>query len=153
MLRFNNAPTKGYEKDVGSKTTIRILNSQVVTKPQFQFLSSPLYKRLKLLMWDPSNYTSSVNEVSLHTSSRTAILSIILKSLLLDRLYDVPPFVRHSGSRTPNTTSRRTTCRSERPIRGRTFTSFIRSTCGAYGTTYKITPQLISDAILRRPGF
>jgi len=63
VLRFNNAPTKGYEKDVGSKTTIRILNSQVVSKPQFQFLSSPLYKRLKLLMWDPSNYTTSLDEV------------------------------------------------------------------------------------------
>lgn len=29
VLRFNNAPTKGHEKDVGSKTTIRVVNSQV----------------------------------------------------------------------------------------------------------------------------
>lgn len=31
VLRFNAAPTTGYENDVGSKTTIRLVNSQVNT--------------------------------------------------------------------------------------------------------------------------
>ena len=28
-MRFNHAPTRGYEVDVGSKTSIRVVNSQV----------------------------------------------------------------------------------------------------------------------------
>lgn len=32
VLRFNAAPTEGYERDVGNKTTIRIINSQVKCK-------------------------------------------------------------------------------------------------------------------------
>ena len=39
--RFNNAPTGGeHMKDVGRKTSIRVVNSQVVAKPQFKFLES-----------------------------------------------------------------------------------------------------------------
>ena len=29
VLRFNSAPTEGYDRDVGNKTTLRIINSQV----------------------------------------------------------------------------------------------------------------------------
>lgn len=41
VLRFNTAPTEGYERDVGNKTTIRIINSQVSRHP-----TSPLSLRL-----------------------------------------------------------------------------------------------------------
>ena len=36
VIRFNNAPTASYEQDVGVKTSLRIVNSQVVGKPEFR---------------------------------------------------------------------------------------------------------------------
>lgn len=63
VLRFNSAPTEGFEEDVGSKTTIRFLNSQVVSKPEFDFLNSPLYQNITLIVWDPSKYHGSLEEV------------------------------------------------------------------------------------------
>lgn len=62
VLRFNHAPTRGFERDVGRKTTVRVLNSQVVTRQEFKFLSSPLYKNITLVLWDPSNYSASLDE-------------------------------------------------------------------------------------------
>ncbi|XP_017777225.1 PREDICTED: beta-galactoside alpha-2,6-sialyltransferase 1 [Nicrophorus vespilloides] len=62
VLRFNHAPTVGFEKDVGSKTTVRILNSQVVSKSEFKFLEDNLYRNITLLAWDPSNYTSTLED-------------------------------------------------------------------------------------------
>ncbi|XP_014271557.1 beta-galactoside alpha-2,6-sialyltransferase 1 isoform X1 [Halyomorpha halys] len=62
VLRFNHAPTKGFEDDVGKKTTIRILNSQVVSRAQFQFLKSDMYSGIKILVWDPCNYTSTLEQ-------------------------------------------------------------------------------------------
>lgn len=56
VLRFNSAPTEGFEDDVGTKTTIRILNSQVVSKPEFDFFQSSLYKNITMIAWDPSKY-------------------------------------------------------------------------------------------------
>jgi hypothetical protein len=63
VLRFNHAPTIGYEADVGTKTTLRIVNSQVASKPSFSFMTSPLYQNVILLAWDPSNYSSTLEQV------------------------------------------------------------------------------------------
>ncbi|XP_065148995.1 beta-galactoside alpha-2,6-sialyltransferase 2 [Paramisgurnus dabryanus] len=57
VLRFNTAPTEGYERDVGNKTTIRIINSQIVANPMHEFNTSSLYKNVTLLAWDPAPYT------------------------------------------------------------------------------------------------
>ncbi|XP_025016649.1 beta-galactoside alpha-2,6-sialyltransferase 2-like [Tetranychus urticae] len=55
IIRFNDAPTVGYEVDVGKKTSIRILNSQVVSRRSFN-LSDPLYSSAVNLVWDPSSF-------------------------------------------------------------------------------------------------
>ncbi|KAJ3654917.1 hypothetical protein Zmor_014069 [Zophobas morio] len=62
VLRFNHAPTKGFEEDVGRKTTVRLLNSQVVTRKEFNFLESDIYKNVTIVAWDPSNYKASLDE-------------------------------------------------------------------------------------------
>ncbi|XP_030199439.1 beta-galactoside alpha-2,6-sialyltransferase 2 [Gadus morhua] len=61
VLRFNAAPTEGFEKDVGNKTTIRIINSQILANPKHQFESSSLYKNVTLVAWDPAPYTINLH--------------------------------------------------------------------------------------------
>ncbi|XP_051797736.1 beta-galactoside alpha-2,6-sialyltransferase 2-like [Acanthochromis polyacanthus] len=60
VLRFNSAPTRGFERDVGNKTTLRIINSQIVSRPEHQFSSSPLYRDVALLLWDPAPYSANL---------------------------------------------------------------------------------------------
>jgi len=68
VIRFNAAPTEGFETDVGAKTSLRIINSQVVSDPSFKFLDeshlSPvqLFSKSPVLVWDPSGYNSSLDE-------------------------------------------------------------------------------------------
>ncbi|XP_054691176.1 beta-galactoside alpha-2,6-sialyltransferase 1 isoform X2 [Grus americana] len=40
VLRFNGAPIKGFQEDVGQKTTIRLVNSQWYRKPDYNFFES-----------------------------------------------------------------------------------------------------------------
>ena len=45
VFRFNDAPTTGFEDDVGSKTTFRFVNSKVVAWDQFNFVTNPIYRQ------------------------------------------------------------------------------------------------------------
>ncbi|RXN24884.1 beta-galactoside alpha-2,6-sialyltransferase 2-like protein [Labeo rohita] len=56
VLRFNAAPSEGYEQDVGNKTTIRIINSQILANPEHKFNRSLLFKNITLVAWDPAPY-------------------------------------------------------------------------------------------------
>uniref|UniRef100_A0A8C5Q866 Beta-galactoside alpha-2,6-sialyltransferase 1 n=1 Tax=Leptobrachium leishanense TaxID=445787 RepID=A0A8C5Q866_9ANUR len=62
VIRFNAAPTKGFEADVGSKTTFRLMNSQVVTKKEHNFLKNPMYRTGTIIMWDPSIYKGNLSQ-------------------------------------------------------------------------------------------
>ncbi|XP_030637617.1 beta-galactoside alpha-2,6-sialyltransferase 2b [Chanos chanos] len=60
VVRFNAAPTESYERDVGRKTTIRIMNSQILTDARHNFSDSPLYRNVSLVAWDPAPYTADL---------------------------------------------------------------------------------------------
>ncbi|XP_062289285.1 LOW QUALITY PROTEIN: beta-galactoside alpha-2,6-sialyltransferase 1 [Scomber scombrus] len=62
VLRFNAAPTVGYENDVGSKTTIRLINSQVMASDDHRFLSSSLYSSGALVAWDPAPFSADLTQ-------------------------------------------------------------------------------------------
>ncbi|XP_029795519.1 beta-galactoside alpha-2,6-sialyltransferase 1 isoform X1 [Suricata suricatta] len=59
VLRFNAAPTANFQQDVGTKTTLRLMNSQLVTTDG-RFLKDSLYNEGILIVWDPSVYHSDI---------------------------------------------------------------------------------------------
>ncbi|XP_061580610.1 beta-galactoside alpha-2,6-sialyltransferase 2 [Cololabis saira] len=62
VLRFNAAPTDGYERDVGNKTSIRIINSQILANPRHRFNTSSIYKNVTLVAWDPAPYAVDLHK-------------------------------------------------------------------------------------------
>ncbi|XP_004713469.1 beta-galactoside alpha-2,6-sialyltransferase 1 [Echinops telfairi] len=59
VLRFNAAPTANFQQDVGTKTTIRLVNSQLVTTAG-RFLKDSFYNEGIMIMWDPAIYHSDI---------------------------------------------------------------------------------------------
>ncbi|XP_058412122.1 beta-galactoside alpha-2,6-sialyltransferase 1 [Diceros bicornis minor] len=59
VMRFNGAPTANFQQDVGTKTTIRLMNSQFVTKDR-RFFKDDLYNEGILIVWDPSLYHADI---------------------------------------------------------------------------------------------
>ncbi|KAG7487393.1 hypothetical protein MATL_G00022940 [Megalops atlanticus] len=55
ILRLNTAPTDGYSVDVGNRTTIRIINTQVMMSAAF--LTDPLYSTGALIVRHPVPYS------------------------------------------------------------------------------------------------
>ncbi|XP_055610589.1 beta-galactoside alpha-2,6-sialyltransferase 2 [Uranotaenia lowii] len=62
VMRFNHAPTTGFSEDVGSKTTIRVVNSQVVSKPEFKLLTAKIFHNISIAAWDPGKFGQSLDE-------------------------------------------------------------------------------------------
>lgn len=62
VLRLNAAPIQGYHMDVGTKTTIRIVNSQVLANPEHRFGKNSLYKNITLVAWDPAPYSADLKK-------------------------------------------------------------------------------------------
>ncbi|XP_062981032.1 beta-galactoside alpha-2,6-sialyltransferase 1-like [Elgaria multicarinata webbii] len=62
VLRFNGAPTAGYEVDVGTKTTLRLVNSQLMASPEQHFLDGQLYAQGTLVAWDPAPFPGDLQE-------------------------------------------------------------------------------------------
>ncbi|XP_002742097.1 beta-galactoside alpha-2,6-sialyltransferase 2-like [Saccoglossus kowalevskii] len=55
VMRFNNAPTVGFERDVGNKTTMRVINLDIMLLPDFY--SNYIFNNVSLVAWYQAPYT------------------------------------------------------------------------------------------------
>ncbi|XP_071607817.1 beta-galactoside alpha-2,6-sialyltransferase 1 isoform X2 [Heliangelus exortis] len=99
VLRFNKAPIKGFEEDVGEKTTVRLVNSQWYRKPDYNFFESykayrsihpeqPFYilnPKMQWQLWDILQENSP--EYIQPNPPSSGMLGIILMMTLCDEVH------------------------------------------------------------------
>ena len=85
VLRFNDAPTEGHVEDVGKKTTIRIVNSQVTTSNLFFYsVAAQMYEFS--YTENPPNCVGGIRELFICLVIASLLLALLLntsRSLLL----------------------------------------------------------------------
>ncbi|XP_037543716.1 beta-galactoside alpha-2,6-sialyltransferase 1-like [Nematolebias whitei] len=87
VIRFNKAPTIGFEEDVGSKRTVHLFNSKVMAKSKYKFLSSSLFNSGVLVAWDPAPFSSNLTQWYNHTE-----YPIFLQYQKYKKLHSKQPF-------------------------------------------------------------
>ncbi|XP_006817720.1 beta-galactoside alpha-2,6-sialyltransferase 1-like [Saccoglossus kowalevskii] len=60
VLRFNDAPTEGFEENVGRKTTIRLMNTLIFEEERFGFETKDIFRNITLLVWKSGPYNGNL---------------------------------------------------------------------------------------------
>ncbi|XP_077988203.1 beta-galactoside alpha-2,6-sialyltransferase 1-like [Glandiceps talaboti] len=60
VLRFNDAPTQGFEEDVGTKTTVRLINTKVFSDERFGFKKLDIFRNVTLAIWKSGPYNGNL---------------------------------------------------------------------------------------------
>ncbi|XP_074860850.1 beta-galactoside alpha-2,6-sialyltransferase 1 isoform X3 [Carettochelys insculpta] len=110
VLRFNEAPTRGFQDDVGEKTTIRLVNSQWYRRPDYSFFENyktyrkrhpdqPFYilnPRMQWALWDVIQ-ENSLEDIQPNPPS-SGMLGIVIMMTLCDEVnvYEFIPSKRQT---------------------------------------------------------
>ncbi|XP_070538675.1 beta-galactoside alpha-2,6-sialyltransferase 2-like [Ptychodera flava] len=60
VFRFNSAPLKGYEKDVGTRTTVRIINTPVLGRVKSKNYTNSMFHQGVFFLWRTGPYNGNL---------------------------------------------------------------------------------------------